>query len=401
MMEQINKEMAYAAEELDLPLEDIENKFTDICQQNSLNPETDGKLALSLFRQWFSGKRVFKDAPSDGGGLIKKANGFFIAVEASRNDGERRSEYVKKEYQTDPTETFRLGRVAIATPNTEGQGWLVKRRLSDEDQTTVLEELPENRFEVDTNKYIIPLDNIPQFGERKNPNYGRPLPASLHRMSGIFLGAVNDGEPQLWFFSYKGEASKTFTPRTFRALTMEVIPNSDGSNNIYGVKEQTADTLEYDADDTQPTIPQMQNWLSKHCGNNYTPLINLDRYHIELQDSEKTWNEKFVVTDGSVSSITMTPTKLGTRRMTISDLNSDFDYGGTTSAGTTCWVPPHIDIDFGITSNIVVIGKTSQGRNQDGSFADVTLNVTGLLVVDNNGVVVEPFVAEEEDLDWF
>jgi hypothetical protein len=32
---------------------------------------------------------------------------------------------------------------------------------------------------------------------------------------------------------------------------------------------------------------------------------------------------------------------------------------------------------------------------------DVSLNLSGILCTNNMGVVAEPFVAEEEDLDWF
>ena len=87
--------------------------------------------------------------------------------------------------------------------------------------------------------------------------------------------------------------------------------------------------------------------------------------------------------------------------MVITDLNSDFDYEGGSWAGTTCWIPSNLEIDFGILSNVVVIGRTSQGRNEDGTPSDAMINVSGLFVVDNRGVVAEPFVAEEENLDWF
>ena len=68
----------------------------------------------------------------------------------------------------------------------------------------------------------------------------------------------------------------------------------------------------------------------------------------------------------------------------------------------TCWFPKNIGIDFGIGSSVIVVGRTSQGRNDDGSIGDVTINVSGVLCVENQGVVAEPFEqTEEEDLDWF
>tara|TARA_R100001230_G_C5657751_1_gene162515 strand:- start:854 stop:1258 length:405 start_codon:yes stop_codon:yes gene_type:complete len=132
---------------------------------------------------------------------------------------------------------------------------------------------------------------------------------------------------------------------------------------------------------------------------NYSPLIDLDRYHSTA--GNKSYAERFVITDGSVISIDATPNRVGNRRLSITDVNSDYNYDNAGWAGTTCWIPPHIDIDFGINSTILVVARTSQGRNEDGSLREVSLNVSGILCVNNMGVVVESFVAEEEDLDWF
>ena len=150
--------------------------------------------------------------------------------------------------------------------------------------------------------------------------------------------------------------------------------------------------------DSQPEVSAFHAELER-CADNCSELIDLNRYHSTV--AGKPYAERFVVTDGSVSSVNMTPNSYGTRRVTITDLNSDFDYEGGSWAGTTCWFPSHVDIDFGIGSSIIVVGRTSQGRNEDGSVGDVTLNVSGVLVVENRGQIVEPFQVEEEDLDWF
>jgi len=155
--------------------------------------------------------------------------------------------------------------------------------------------------------------------------------------------------------------------------------------------------LEEPAD--EPDIGTMQNYTMEQAMEHYSPLLDLNRYHSQMAD--KRFAEKFVITDGSVSSVNMTPNKMGSRRMTITDINSDFDYDGGSWAGTTCWVPPHIDIGFGLNSSVVVVARTTQGKNDDGSLRDVSLNVSGILCTENRGVVVEPFEAEEEDLDWF
>ena len=142
----------------------------------------------------------------------------------------------------------------------------------------------------------------------------------------------------------------------------------------------------------------MQNYTMEHAMNNYSPLIDVGMYHSNVAD--RNYAEKFVITDGTVTSMNMTPNRLGSRRITITDVNSDYSYDGTW-AGTTCWIPAHLDLDFGINSNVLVVGRTSQGRNEDGSFREVSLNLSGVLCINNMGVVAEPFEAEEEDLDWF
>ena len=59
------------------------------------------------------------------------------------------------------------------------------------------------------------------------------------------------------------------------------------------------------------------------------------------------------------------------------------------------------DVYFGIGSTVVIVGRTSQ-RVEDGVPGDATLNVSGLLVTEYRGSVVEPFeTSEESDLDWF
>ena len=67
---------------------------------------------------------------------------------------------------------------------------------------------------------------------------------------------------------------------------------------------------------------------------------------------------------------------------------------------TTCWVPEHINIDFGIGSNVIVIGRTSQRQTEEGP-EPVTINVSGLLVVERVGSPVEIETVEETDDDWF
>lgn len=392
-------EIAKASEVLGMELNEVEEKYMEICDKNGLDNVEDWKLSLSLFRQWFSGTVAYKDSPAperSSNSLVKTAKGYFISVDAARDMAGMQNERIKNEYIRDPTGVFSSGKVA--TVMLAGGGHAVTRMYNGEEQTVSVAELPKNNFEIDSGQWIIPLDNMPAYGERANPNYGKPLPHEQFRMAGVFIGTIEGAEEKVYYFSYKGEASKDFCPNTFSLLEIQVIPDSNNLDRMYGFKTGTLESLVY-TEEEQPTLEQLQSHVMAHAVTHYSPLIDLNRYHTTVGD--KRYAERFVISDGSVSSVNMTPNSFGTRRVTITDLNSDFDYDGGQWAGTTCWVPSHIDIEFGIGSNVLVVGRTSQGRNDDGSLGDITLNVSGLLCVENRGAVVEPFEAEEDDLDWF
>jgi hypothetical protein len=68
---------------------------------------------------------------------------------------------------------------------------------------------------------------------------------------------------------------------------------------------------------------------------------------------------------------------------------------------TTCWIPEHINITFGIGSTVLVVGRTSQ-RIVDGEAEPITINTSGLLVQEAVGnPIAEQEGVEDEDLDWF
>jgi len=405
MDEQITNEINKAAERLNMSVEDTTQKYMDICEQNNLDPTTDMLLGRSLFRQWFSGAYAYKDAPaqeSTGNSLVKKASGFFISVNEPLDMGARMIENIVSNYKMDANKVFTDGKVAVA--HTTEDGFSIKRLYNGEEQTVVKEYLPESAVEIDTGSFIIPLDSIPAYGMRENPNYGKPLPASQVRMQAVFLGEV-DGDRGMYYFSYKGAFAKKFTPTTFKFLHLDVIRDSNKPDRIYGFKQGTYDSLVYNSElpDSEqmdePSLADMQNYVMEVAMNNYSPLIDLDRHHSTVID--RNYAERFVITDGTVISIDATPNRMGNKRMSITDVNSDYNYDRAGWAGTTCWIPPHVEIDFGINSTVLVVARTSQGKNEDGSLREVSLNVSGLLCIHNMGVVAEPFVAEEDDLDWF
>jgi hypothetical protein len=61
-----------------------------------------------------------------------------------------------------------------------------------------------------------------------------------------------------------------------------------------------------------------------------------------------------------------------------------------------------MDIDFGIGSNVVVVGRTSQSSDNEGVLQNVTINVTGIHALKSRGGSPEAIeFTEEEETDWF
>jgi hypothetical protein len=126
-------------------------------------------------------------------------------------------------------------------------------------------------------------------------------------------------------------------------------------------------------------------------------LVEIDRAHITRQTLPA--KDRFVITSGTVCNMNMMPTSNGNRILNITDLNAEFDYDNESNM-TTCWIPEHLNIDFGIGSTIVVIGRTSQ-RLVDGVADPVTINVSSVLVTEKRGSPVEVDAPVEESFDWF
>ena len=58
MNDEIRKEIEKAAEILGMSVDEVTEKFNDICTQNNLDTNEEPQLARGLFRQWFSGRKL-------------------------------------------------------------------------------------------------------------------------------------------------------------------------------------------------------------------------------------------------------------------------------------------------------------------------------------------------------
>jgi hypothetical protein len=59
-----------------------------------------------------------------------------------------------------------------------------------------------------------------------------------------------------------------------------------------------------------------------------------------------------------------------------------------------------VGINFGIGSSVVVVGRTSQGTDDDGNLRPVTINVSGLLVLKARGGSPDD-IEQNEESEWF
>lgn len=414
-IEKLMKEVELGAGRVDLSLEDAVLKIDEICQQNGLDKNEEPLVVMNLWRQYVASVMMSRkkdsadnnesptNAPSNG--WLKQAFGMFVSLDESRDMMEWSRNNVFNEYNMDKETTLESGKVAVVN-QFEDDTYQVIRYHEGERQERFIQTLPAGAMPLDDEKWwIVPLDAVAKYREDPNPNYGKPLPKEEFRRSGVFVGEV-DGKFGKYYFNYKGDSSKVFEPKTFDWVSFNCIINSFDETKIHGITTRTLaslvvndelpDDAESKRDMSQTSKPDL---MMEYAREHYVPLNDLDRAH--SMNLSKTYLERFVVTDGNVASMILTPTANGNRIVSISDLNADFEYDGDGYVGTTCWIPSSIDIDFGVGSDVIVVGRTSQRTNDDGSLDGTTLNVSGLFVTSKRGKVVEVEIPVEDDTDWF
>jgi len=406
--EELKNEIVKASEMLNMDLEEAKTLFFSICEQNNINPVDDPNLARGLWRAKFGQLRFTQEKgnePTKSNSLTKTAFGFFASVEEARDFQDYNRKQVDAEYRRDSETTYKLGKVAVQVVNGDEQ-FQISRYRNGEEEVIVNDKLHPAAIEVNEGTWIIPLDTRSDGWDGKpNPQLGKPLPKTNWVRRGLFIGSIDGGEPQCWTFQIKGEPAVLFAADTYRWINMTVIPNLE-RGFLYGIKTQTIQSLQYNDEldeqhDNYRDVSQFSyhDMIAEHMNKYLSPLVELDRYHAESLSLPT--SQRYIVTDGNVTNMNMNPTKTGNRAIGISDLLADFDYGGEGYSSTTCWVPPHIEIDFGIGSNIVVVGRTNQYQLDDGTMSQVSVNVFGVYVLDKRGEPMASVEGVEEDFDWF
>ena len=402
MNEEMKNEIEKSVQYIDMSLEDAISKFKDICSENGI--ETTDPLAKGLWRNYVAQSRR-ANKPNTGtasNSLVKKVFGFFVGLEEPRDMMSWNRNKAKDEYRRDADNALQEG--IIANAEETATGWQITRYFKGEMQQKTVTERPATAEEMDDGVWIIPLDSTERYQNGgENRNFGKPLPLEQFRRTGVFFGSVEGGEMKKYNFSYKNQGGVNFTPNTYDYVHFVAIPSEDG-NNLYGMTETTLASLIRNAE-LNPDNSDYRNMdsydfeecLANNFGSHLTPLVEIDRAHITRQTLPN--NERFIITDGTVCNMNMMPTKNGNRILNVTDLNAEFDYDNDNNM-TTCWVPSNIELDFGIGSSVIIVGKTSQRITDEGP-EPVTINVSGLYVTEKRGSPVEVNQPVETDFDWF
>lgn len=403
MEENTKNEIMKGAEVLGISQEDAMAKFAELCQQNGI--EETNPIGLGLWRNYVANaKRSQKSGnTSSNDSYYRAAFGFFVSLDAPRDMMSWNRNKAKEDYLRDEDNALQNGIVAVANQNALGK-WSVSRYFNGEYQEKIVADLPEGAETLEDGRIYIPLDSTATYmNGGKNANYGKPLPKEQFRRTGIFFGSVGGSENKVWFFSYKNQAGVDFAPNTFEWVHFLCIEGSNGTD-IYGAKDLTLNslTLNSSLDPENEVYRDMSSFdfeqaLKDNFMSNIVSLVELDKEHIQRQAIAS--KERYVITDGTVCNMNMTPTSNGNRIINITDLNAELDYDND-SGMVTCWIPEHLTLDFGIGSSVIVVGRTSQ-RTVDGEVEPVTINASGLLCTVKHGSSVEVSQPMEEDFDWF
>ena len=405
--EKIMKEIEIGAKHLNITTDEMVVIYRSFCEENGV--EVDSDIAVSLLRNYVRGNMKPKKTNTNSGSnsLVKSAFGFFVGLEAPRDMMSWSRNKAKEEYLRDNDKALHEGLVAVVTEN-DDETYTIARYYKGDYQEKGAKTLVAGAEELEDGSVIIPLDPLPAYPSgAENKRYGKPLPVNEFRRNGVFFGSIDGADMKSYYFSYKNQGGVDFAPDTFDWVHFKAIPSDDGSS-LYGMTDATKLSLVRN-EDVNPDNSDYRDMSSfdfasclfENYPKNGTELVDLDRLH-QTQQMEQT-KDRFAIVEGTVVNQRMTPTANGNRIISITDRHADMalteDDDG--DLATTCWIPEHININFGIGSKVLVVGRTSQ-RIIDGEAEPITINTSGLLVEESVGnPIAEEEGVEDEDLDWF
>ena len=384
--EQVKNELNKAAVGLNMDLSAIEQKFNEIREQHNFGPEQN-VIAMQLFRQWHSQMRNSSGTENverkSSGADNHTVFGYVVAVDELRDFEEYNRNQLTAEIIRDSNSAFNAGKFARVR-KTE-TGYEVSQVMNNEVLTRPLQntELPESTMEVN-GELIVPIDERKQTPWGENKQYGHPKPKHNFRRTAHFIGALEGKDVKYYQIGLKGEVAQNWNVDVCRAVYIDVYATEShlDSNNLYNPDLSTI-TYNDELENPKNVSADIQTMIAENMRGFVCPLVNLENYHMNTKG--RSAKERIVVTDGLVTNMYMNPNSNGNRTLYISDMNAEYDYDDPMGA-TPCWVPEHVELDFGIGSQILVIGRTNQSTNQEtGELRPCSINVFGVIVLNRHG----------------
>ena len=411
MIERVEKELNSLATRLSIEVGEMNEKYTEIGSSNNLDLEDVRQqlVALTLTRNYVRGRLASNRTVSKGFG--DAGTGFFIGIEPARDVMEWKRKNVLSKYNSDSSQALKDEIVAEVTLK---DGAYEKTQVKNgEWDTRIIPQLPASAMVIDDNNWIVPVDPVKSWASGDvNKNYAKPLPKEEFKLRAHFIGMKEDGDMQLWSLQLKNDQAKNFNVETFRWTTIYGLFNEE-RNAIYGIRNKTLESMNYidvlDEEDPRwidTSSESMEDILVEHTAEYLADMIELDSYHDLISQQQ---GLRLVVTDGIVTSMNLTPNeRSGNRVIWVEpvDANYGFDEDDIPES-TPVWVPSHVDINFGVGSDVIIVGRTNQTQKKDddgmpidGEYNPVTINLYGVYARSATGVVVEEVVEGESMEFW-
>ena len=414
MLERIEKELNALAKRLDIESEEMVGKYGEIANSNNLDLEDDRQslVALTLTRNYVRGRLA--GAKTTGGGYGNTGVGYFVAIQPPRDVMDWKRRNVLSKFRADSNQALKDGLLAEVQLTSDDK-YEATRYYNDEWETKVVRAVPASAIEVGEDHWIVPLDPVKSWASGDvNKNYGKPLPREEWVVRAHFIGGKTGEDAELWTVQLKGDEAKNFNVQTFRPLSLYGIFNED-RKAIYGIRGKTASSVQYidvlDEDDERwfdVTTVDYEDGIGEHMAEYVADLMELDLYHEQIQQTQ---GPRLIVTDGIVTSMNLTANeKTGNRVIWVEPVDANYGFSDEDiPESTPVWVPSHVDINFGVGSDVIVVGRTNQtqkkdedGMPVDGEYNPVTINLYGVYARTATGAPEGMAqLVEEEDLDFF
>ena len=413
MNKKISKELKNLAGRLSIDEKEMTTKYNEIATTNGidLGEERQQLICLTLTRNYVRGRINANKKTGGNSGFGNNAVGFFFAVEPARDVMEWKRRDVTNKYRTDSSQAL-TDEIVAEVSLTEGK-YEKTQVINGDWNTKELPQLPSSAIEVSEGKWIVPIDPVKSWASGDvNKRYGKPLPAEEWRLRAHFIGSKESGDWQYWSVQLKGDAAHKFSAETFRLIHLYGIFNEERSA-VYGIKNKTIASLTYndllDEEDERfyANDVDMEDILGSNMSEYVSDLMELESYHETISTVQ---GLRLVVTDGIVSSMNLQVNeKTGNRVMWIEPVDANYGFEDEDiPESTPVWVPSHINIDFGVGSDVIIIGRTNQTYKKDADgvpteeLNPVTINLYGVFPRIATGAVAESVVLDnDEDIEFW